>query len=390
MKRLCIVTPNHSAASMGGAEYQIDRLLDVMTRTRERDIYYLAHRVPLGLKANGYRIVQVGSSDGVGRFGFWLDAAPLYRALRRIAPDVIYQRVACGYTGIAAHYARVSGARLVWHVAHDSDVMPRSEPTDARNPIKRVFEKRCVEYGIRHAHRIVVQTERQAQLLNENFGRKADALIRNFHPQPRESVEKPEPLTVVWIANIKRWKQPEAFIRLAQHLSDIKNVRFVMVGALDGEGRTWQNDLSHRLANTPNLDYVGPKNQASVNALLARAHVFVNTSLAEGYPNTFIQAWLREVPVISLTANPDGILDREGIGVHAGTEERLSQAVRMLLDDRVLRDEYGKRARRYAMRQHSESNALQLARLIDSDELDSETRKPDLASGRSAATSNPA
>jgi len=372
MKRLCIVTQNHSSASMGGAEYQIDCLLEVMA-SNQSDIYYLAHHVAPEFEATGYRVVRVGSSASVERFGYWLDTAPLYRALRKIAPDVIYQRVACGYTGIAAHYARRSGARLVWHVSHDSDVMPRSALMEGRNPVKRLFEKCSIQYGIRHAHRIVVQSERQANLLKENFGRKADALIRNFHPQPREAIDKSQPLSIMWVANFKPWKRPEVFIRLAQRLSDVKDARFLMVGVLDGAwGKAWQSDLSRSMRNTPNLDYLGPKSLASVNELLAQAHIFVNTSIEEGYPNTFIQAWLREVPVVSLMTNPDGILDREGIGIHAGSEEQLAQAVRMLLEDRVLRDHYGVRARQYATRSHSLCNAFRLARLIDADELGSE------------------
>jgi hypothetical protein len=42
-----------------------------------------------------------------------------------------------------------------------------------------------------------------------------------------------------------------------------------------------------------NLEYVGPVSLEEVNVWLARSSIFVNTSLPrQGFPNTFIQAWL--------------------------------------------------------------------------------------------------
>jgi hypothetical protein len=125
------------------------------------------------------------------------------------------------------------------------------------------------------------------------------------------------------------------------------------------------------IQSAPNVDYLGERTQAEVNELLARTHVFVNTSLHEGFPNTFIQAWMREVPVVSLHINPDGIFDSEAIGIHAKTEEHLVQSVRMLVTDSVRRAEYGARAREHAMLVHSTHNARLLAQLIDSGEIGS-------------------
>ncbi len=102
-----------------------------------------------------------------------------------------------------------------------------------------------------------------------------------------------------------------------------------------------------------------------MNEILARAHVLVNTSLYEGFANTFIQAWLRGVPVVSLHVDPDGVMAREDIGVRAGSEERLMQAVRTYVTDALQRDLCGHRAQRYATRHHSLENAQALAQLIE-------------------------
>jgi glycosyltransferase involved in cell wall biosynthesis len=355
---------------VGGAEQQIEYLLDALVETRRHDIYFLAHVIGTDTGTSGYRVVRIGRGRQVDRFGYWLDALPLYRALRVIGPDVIYQRVGCGYTGIAAYYARRNGARLIWHVAHDTDVTPGNSFLYGRNVLKYFMEKHCIEYGLRRADSIVVQTERQADHLVHYYGRKADAIVPNFHPEPSETLDKGGPPSVVWVANLKPWKQPEVFVRLAARLSDLTGVRFTMVGAMQGGPRAWREQLQRDIHEATNLDYIGAKPQREVNELLARAHVLVNTSVQEGYPNTFIQAWQRGVPVVSLTVNPDGVLDRQGVGFCAGSEQRLEECVRALLENSALRRQYAARAREFAARHHSLINTHALVRLIETGVVD--------------------
>ena len=66
-------------------------------------------------------------------------------------------------------------------------------------------------------------------------------------------------------------------------------VKFIMVGApARGSGdRSWDDALMDRIRSAPNLAYVGRKSQKEVNEFLARAHVFVNTSLIRGIRQHF-------------------------------------------------------------------------------------------------------
>jgi len=368
--RLCIVTPHEQG---GGAEYQIECLIDVLAQIGRYDIFYLARHVAAHSRSTGYRIVKIGHGNQMPRFGYIMDAIPLYRALRRIEPSLLYQRVACGYTAICAWYARRHGARLTWHVASDADLTRRTLVAE-RNPFRPLLEKRSIEYGIRHANHIVVQTKHQLDLLQRNYDRKADLVIPNFQPRPEEAINKSYPLSVIWIANFKPLKQPEVFVRLATKLRDLSSVRFVMVGApATGSGdRQWSESLMSAIHSTPNLEYLGPKSQREVNELLARAHVYVNTSTFEGFANTFIQAWMRAVAVVSLHVDPDGVLTDKAVGIHAGSEDNLIRAVRSLIEDPALRTDYASRGQRYATQSHSIQNAQRLVQLIDAGAVDRE------------------
>ncbi len=361
--RLCIVSPYEHG---GGAEYQMNLLIDALAAADRYDIHYLTHFVDARDRTRNYRVSRIGGGP-VPRLGYVADGPALYRRLRDIDPGLIYQRVACAYTGICAFYARRRSVPLLWHVAHDTDVTP--QPLDrSRNFLRVRLEKWAVEYGIRHAARIVVQTRYQAELLQRNYHRTADAIIPNFHPPAGEAIDKSGPLTVVWIANLKPWKRPDVFVRLAKGFSDRKDTRFIMVGApapTSSKGG-WQASLMRSIDTTPNLAYLGQKTHAEVNELLARAHVFVNTSTHEGFPNTFIQAWLRDVVVVSLGVDPDEVLARQQVGIAAQSESGLTEAVRNLIDYPDVRAGFAQRGRDHAAAHHSLRNVQKLVQLIRS------------------------
>jgi glycosyltransferase involved in cell wall biosynthesis len=359
---VCIVNPFEHG---GGAEYQISLLIDALVAAGRFDVHYLTHFVDGRDRTRNYRVSRIGAGP-IPRMGYLMEARALYGKLRELNPAVIYQRVACGYTGICAAYSRRRSVPLIWHAAHDTEVTAQVlDP--ARNFVRVRLEKWAVEFGIRNATRIVVQTRHQAQLLQENYGRTADAVIANFHPPPAESIDKRGPLTVLWIANLKLWKGPDVFVRLANALRDHPEVRFIMVGARAAESgnKRWQHALMRGIEATPNLWYVGQKSHEEVNLLLARSHIFVNTSSHEGFPNTFIQSWLREVAVVSLQVDPDHVLEGQQVGVAAGSEAGLIAAVRRLIENSDARAAYALRGRQYATACHSLRNTGELIRLID-------------------------
>ena len=59
--------------------------------------------------------------------------------------------------------------------------------------------------------------------------------------------------------------------------------------------------LEEARSQLPNFEHIEDVQLEKSNELIARASVFVNTSLCyEGFPNTFIQAWMRKVPTVTL------------------------------------------------------------------------------------------
>ena len=361
--RICMLLPNHWAACAGGAEYQARYLVEELARRQEYEITYLARAVNPGYAHPGYRIVAIKSCCFLGVHSFAFDLPDIYAKLKAIKPDLIYQRVGCAYTGIAAGYAKHERAKCIWHIANESDV--QKERTLLKNR-RRLYalDRWLLQYGIRKADGIIAQTERQARLLSDNFGRKATVVIRNFHPTSvRAAAGREDDIAIVWVATLSRHKRPEVFARLAEDLRDLPRVRFVMIGRLSDKRR--YTGLVKRIDGSGNIEYMGELSQDEVNAHITRAYLFVNTSEIEGFPNTFIQAWLRGVPVVSLSVDPDGILQSENLGRLSGTYGRLVADIKELVRAPHERDAMGVRARNHAERIHSLRNVDRLKKVID-------------------------
>jgi glycosyltransferase involved in cell wall biosynthesis len=374
--KLCIVVPAHWEARMGGSQYQAKVLIEYLLKHYDVDIAYLTTRHNPKFQPQGYRIVRFSEPNGIRRFGLFFDAFRLYNALRKERPDAILQVVACAHTGIAAFYAKLHGCRMIWRVSSDRGVEPETAPWwHVHKHIERMF----LEYGIRNAHVVLAQSHYQQEALARHMGCTHARLLRNYHPTPADCERRARgEKQVVWIANLKPLKNPGAFVRLARRFHYRNDVRFVMVGeAVDDDA--WTREQLAAIEATPNVEYLGARTQEEVNTLLESADLLVNTSDYEGFSNTFIQAWMRRVPVASLHVDPDHLLSRASLGVVSGSEEQLYRHVTGLLNSPEKRAEVGARARAYALAHHSEANIEEIAKLLDVPQAPAMVGAPHLA-----------
>lgn len=348
---------------MGGAQYQAKCLVGALISTGRFDVNFLSRKINKTYQPQGYKLFNISDKKGLNRYGFIFDSPRLLLLLKRIKPDIIYQRVGCAYTGVASYYACQNNCRMVWHVAHDIDIH-KSQYLSASKTFIKYIEKKMLDYGIRNATDIVTQTQYQDDMLYDNYKRRATAVIPNFHPLPTRDIQKHDPVKILWVANLKPWKQPDAFIKLARSLEGKVNAKFIMIGAPAIE-KKWHDKLLAEISLASNLVYLGERTQDEVNQIMQEAHIFVNTSLHEGFANTFIQAWLRKVPVVSTNVNPDAVFNSGEIGILSNTEEQLREDVLRLIQDASLRTKMGNKAQKYAIEKHSEKNIDLLIDILD-------------------------
>jgi glycosyltransferase involved in cell wall biosynthesis len=115
----------------------------------------------------------------------------------------------------------------------------------------------------------------------------------------------------------------------------------------------------------PNLEVLGFLERDQLAALFAHAALFVHTSPAEGFPNTFLEAWAHGIPTVT-AFDPDGVIARAGLGEKLDTLEAMTDAVRAWMADPERRRAAGARARAHVEAHHSlESVTAKLAAVLD-------------------------
>ena len=282
--------------------------------------------------------------------------------LDRLAPEVLYQRGRKWLTSHVARYARARRRKWLFAASMDIDCRyAKSAPrileggtSGWRTPLalyRALREDRRTLAGIRSASAVLVQNHRQQGAM-ERLLRRSCYLVRNICPPDggRGAANEQGPPTVLWLANLKRWKRPEVFLELARRLQSTPCQLLMAGNLIDVE--PYRELLSRTAREVANFRYVGGLSYAQSQEVFRDAQIFVNTSQRnEGFPNSFIHAWQAGAPVVSLEVDPDGAIAAAGLGMVSGSVEQLYQDVAMLVNDQALRCRLGGKAREFARTQ---------------------------------------
>jgi glycosyltransferase involved in cell wall biosynthesis len=329
----------------GGAEVQAWLLAKELAR-RGYDVHYVAQSVRG--KAGGTERI-----DGVTLRWLpyrehlrWVQSGQWYRA-QGDRPELVIQRMTSETTGVIGFYARRHRKAFSWICT--GDAIPRRwlhlkrqvEANRAKAPgamkslvfladaavrdVMRQLGMRCLTHAF-------TQNETQRRDLKAAFGLDSVRLPSGHErpATPSDAESRRREAIVLWAGTLGPKKRPELFGELARRFEGAP-VRFVMAGG--------HADAAYRervIAALPrNVEWLGKIPFEETLAWFDRAAALVNTSPPgdEGFPNTFIQAWLRGVPVLTLGVDPDGILREHDLGDVARSVDELAANLSGLLAD---------------------------------------------------------
>jgi glycosyltransferase involved in cell wall biosynthesis len=109
-----------------------------------------------------------------------------------------------------------------------------------------------------------------------------------------------------------------------------------------------------------NVEYRGQVSPEEAADVIANSAVLLSTSDEEGFPNTFTQAWASGTPTVSLTVDPDRIIERVRLGAVSGSIDTAITDLNVLINSTYQRQLIADRALRYISEAHSETAVIRV------------------------------
>jgi glycosyltransferase involved in cell wall biosynthesis len=271
----------------------------------------------------------------------------LWQTLNRVQPALIYARLPDDFLWVLGLFARLGGSsRFVYALA--ADILANPWRTYSYNGW---FHGPLYALGLAAANGVIIQHEGQRPLVQPYVTGKILRLPNIIHPvapQPRPYCETDH--DAIWVAQVRPFKRLPLFLDLVEQSP---HLRFAMVGGFNNTlDALTQRKLQCRIRLLPNLEYLGLQTPQATQELIRRSKVLVNTSSEEGFPNTMLEAWSMGVPVVSLSVNPDDVIQRHQLGLVSGTVEQMGQDLDALVASPALNRRFGENGYLYVQEHH--------------------------------------
>ncbi|RYH00173.1 MAG: glycosyltransferase [Alphaproteobacteria bacterium] len=359
---VCIIAHNAYGAikgdgtgHIGGAEHQTALLARWLTGKGYKTMLLTwKEGQPDDCIINGVRVMGICKANaGVPGFRFIHPRSTgLFSAMARADADIYYHNSAEPVTGLAAAWCRMRNRRFVYSVASDV-ACERHLPT-----LKGLRDRWLYRYGLHHADTIIVQTNKQAELLQQSFGLKSSVLPMpcGFSPATQFTGNSPLGLPrVAWVGRIDRMKRLEWLLDVAEGMPKIE---FDVVGANIQAAAArphlanYARLLHERATALPNVHWHGGLPHDAVTEIYRKAICLCCTSSYEGFPNTFLEAWSQARPVVS-SFDPDGIIHNRKLGFYGTSVAELAAAISRLTASGALWKELSNNALSYFTNNHA-------------------------------------
>lgn len=348
-KRICVVNNllynmynPRPRAVFGGAEVQLYYIIEQLKGQKHYEISVLGQSgdKPSIEELQGVHFWNVLKSSR-NRFVNIYYLLKQFWYFKKIQADTYVVRAASLEVGMVALYCRLFRKKCIYMTAHDLDV-------DGSFFISNGILARCsYRYGLHNASTVLAQNQHHVDLLLKNENITAHRLPNSFQ-LPTGADKTKEPKIILWVGRAVDWKRPDRFIELAKHFPAES---FTMI--INEQDPLVLHGVEAAAQDLKNLTIIKSVPFTKIDQYFKQSKLFVNTSDAEGFPNTFIQAAMYNCPILSYTVNPDEILTKYAIGwVANNSDETFLQLASTILSDATQRDAFGNNARKYVEMNH--------------------------------------
>lgn len=334
-----IIFPKDSAAifdekntnTFGGATVQMYTLAEAFSRRDDVEVFSY---IPASVShSETDRSCHMRSFTG----GIIARLFHFHRSVRKDKIDVLLQQGLMPATVLLALYCRIMGIKFVFMFASDREVFGLHQTNN-----RAVFGFSLL---IKMATMLCVQNTYQQTLVGRY---KVSPILwrMGFHIHEGDHTSRHD--DILWVARCDAIKQPDFMITIAEQLSPHHST--MICPAVDP---VFFDEIKKRAEMVHNLSFIPMVPFTKTRDYFSVARVFVNTSVSEGFPQTFIQAVARGVPIVSFQVNPNNFITDFDCGIVCnGSMDTLRDAVALLMENDQVWKEKSANALRYAREYH--------------------------------------
>jgi glycosyltransferase involved in cell wall biosynthesis len=367
--KVCFVAPYawalfnpDSKTVFGGSEIQLHQLANTLAQDNRFEISFIVgdfgQDSPIHINnVTVYKGFKPDTLDkATSKFGLWIKSLwasiKLWLSLREINADIYIQRSAGGGTCIIALFCKLFAKKFVYMSACEIDV---SKAYEKANKLRG----KLFSWALNQAHLVFLQHQQQVELLLKKYNKTGVLMhsplynIQSDHNQPEKLTGKN---SILWVGRADPCKQPELFLKLARQFPQ---EQFTMICQPAVYFGTLFEQIKKQAQDIKNLSFIEYVPFKEIERYFTQATLFINTSVYEGFPNTFIQTLKNHTPILSFKVNPSGFLTIYNCGLCAeGDFERLTQYLPKLLEDNSLRTQMAGNGFNYAYQNHNLNQAV--------------------------------
>lgn len=280
----------------------------------------------------------------------------LYRLFREHRPDIVHAHSSkAGF--LARLAARAAGVKRIYYSPRGYSFL-QTDNSPLVQGAYRLLERFASKFG-----EVVAVSESEA-VLARGLGAKNVRVVRDAYLGEAlaqgEAVKKSNERAKVVCASgrLTFARHPEAFVRLAQRLTDARNgVKCVWIGG--GEIQPLMEEMILDLGLAGRLEVTGWLPHEEALRRLAGADVLVHYSRWDAIPNAVLEAMALGLPVVAsdIPGNRGLIVPGEN-GFLAATEIELLERTLELVDDRKLAARLGAKGRAVVSAEYSRERLL--------------------------------
>ena len=256
----------------------------------------------------------------------------IWKGLKQADCHIYYQRNPGIFSAIIGQYCHIYDRKFIIAGAHDKNFDVAHELN-----VNSFVDRFELKMGFKLANTIIVQNLRQQQMLAQNYRRKGvvfnnlydggGLLYPDVEVRANNECHKTRK-KVIWVGRLVTYKRPQLCVALARLLPEYD---FLIVGAKI-KSKKLSVDVMTLSQGVENISCLGHLALEETERVFDSADALINTSSAEGFPNTFLQAWSRGLPVFSFL-DPNNFITDNNLGKQVNSIEEMAMAIQKFFEN---------------------------------------------------------